>query len=204
MDDIVLDAMNFAYLSHKNHFRKINKAPYFVHLMDVVSILLKNGASEELVAAGYLHDVVEDNYTTNITEKDVRIKFGDYITDLVMAVTEKDNTLSWEERKRIAISHLAFASKDILMLKCADKLANLRDMLSDYLMCGLDCWKFYNGDIKRQLFNFESVLFHLKPISDLSMYVEYEERIDQLRLIVSDCGDDEIIIKPIKVKLKSV
>src|SRR5579872_5975649 len=50
-------AIEFAALAHKDEFRKGTSVPYLVHLLDVLSILLKNGANENLAIAGVLHDV---------------------------------------------------------------------------------------------------------------------------------------------------
>ena len=64
--DRLSSAIRFASYAHQDEFRKGTTIPYIVHPLDVVSILMKNGASEDLVIAGVLHDVLED---TPIREK---------------------------------------------------------------------------------------------------------------------------------------
>ena len=57
---------------HSGQVRKGTNIPYIVHLLDVVSNLIKNGASEDLISAGFLHDCIED---TKYTEKKLLKEF---------------------------------------------------------------------------------------------------------------------------------
>ena len=65
--ELIQKAMNFAFEKHLTQKRKGSDIPYFVHLIDVVSILMKNNATDSLIAAGFLHDVVEDSDYTNVS-----------------------------------------------------------------------------------------------------------------------------------------
>ena len=69
-------AFVFAYNAHKGKFRKGTQIPYFVHPLDVASILMKNEAPEAVVIAGLLHDVVEDEGVKINEIKDFLRKFG--------------------------------------------------------------------------------------------------------------------------------
>lgn len=69
--------------------------PYVVHPFEVAAILMEEGAAEEAVAAGLLHDTVED---TAVTAADIREKFGPRVEALVLACSEEKD-LPWEERK---------------------------------------------------------------------------------------------------------
>lgn len=179
--DKIEKAMMFAYERHKTQKRKTNNCPYFVHLMDVVSILYKEGVSEDLICAGYLHDSVEDFEYTGVTESEVRKEFGDKITDLVMAVTETDKSLSWLERKTISIAHLKTASRDVKMLKCADKLSNLRDIFRDSKKQGEEkTFSQFKVGKDQQQFYYKGVLEQLDEIKDLEMYKEYKRLVEKV------------------------
>ena len=186
--DLIVKAFEFAITRHKIQERKPegSKISYICHLMDVASILTKNMASDDLVAAGFLHDVVEDNKYTEVTEEDLRAEFGDIITELVMAVTERDKSLDWKTRKTIMIEKLASESKEVQMLKCADSLANLKDSLSDYALGGIDALNKFKGDLSNQLWQFKSILDALEKIKDLPMYSQYEEAVKRFGTILSD------------------
>jgi hypothetical protein len=73
------------------------------------------------------HDTVED---TNVTMEDLRREFGEEVAALVAEVTD-DKSLAKHERKRAQISHAAHASCKAKLVKLADKLCNLRDLLTE-------------------------------------------------------------------------
>ncbi len=92
--------------------------------------------SEETIAAGFLHDVIED--CEGWDRERLASEIGnERIADLVFWVTEpgKDglnnegNKAPWEERNAAYIKKLASASKDAVAISCADKTSNLRDMV---------------------------------------------------------------------------
>ena len=83
----VVNAFEFAYEVHKGTKRKGKNVPYIVHPMDVASILIKNSASEDLVVAGLLHDVIEEE---NVKLIKISELFGETVANLVNAVTEPE------------------------------------------------------------------------------------------------------------------
>ena len=98
--DLLSSAIRFASYAHQDEFRKGTTIPYIVHPLDVVSILMKNGASEDLVIAGVLHDVLED---TPHSRKEIRKSFGDSIGTLVEGASESEaltKGLSNDEKKK--------------------------------------------------------------------------------------------------------
>src|SRR5437868_15435576 len=90
---LVSEAADLAARRHNGMARKgRGNEPYINHLAEVASILAEvtNGADAELVAAGWLHDTVED---TGTTREELARKFGDRVAALVTAVTD-DMSLS--------------------------------------------------------------------------------------------------------------
>ena len=83
----ISSAIQFAMEAHKEEFRKGTTIPYIVHPLDVLSILLKNGAGEDLAIAGVLHDVTED---TDYTLQDIQSRFGDKVAILVEGASEPE------------------------------------------------------------------------------------------------------------------
>ncbi len=124
---LVAHAVHFAARHHIDQRRKGERAePYMNHLSEVASLLAEatGGASPALVAAGYLHDVVED---CEVTPAELRAEFGGAITDLVAEVTD-DNSLNKTERKRREVDKAPHLSIPAKMLKLADKTSNLRSI----------------------------------------------------------------------------
>jgi (p)ppGpp synthase/HD superfamily hydrolase len=150
--DRITNAIGFAMQAHKTEFRKGTRIPYIVHPLDVISILLKNGAGEELVIAGVLHDVTED---TDYTLEDVKGKFGDKVASLVggasepeeltKGVSREEKRKTWKLRKSQNIEKMKHASGELRLLICADKLANIRDLVTDYRIIGEDVWSKFNA-----------------------------------------------------------
>lgn len=152
-------AKQFAICAHEGMVRKADPdKPYIVHPIDVAHKLKKHGFDENVIAAGYLHDVVEDtSYTLEIIEKE----FGRDIASLVKGASEEDKSLSWEERKQATIDrvrNLDFRHKAIIT---ADKISNLEDLT--YLFGqkgkrdfssfkrGEDLQKWYNTEVYQSL-----------------------------------------------------
>ena len=119
-------AKKFAIKAHKGQIRKSDKEkPMIIHPINVGNILEEYGFDENVIAAGFLHDVVED---TKYTKEDIEEKFGSDITSLVMGDSEPDKTLSWEERKNHTIEQVKELDLRHKAIVCADKISNLEDL----------------------------------------------------------------------------
>ena len=125
--NIELKAKDFAIKAHNGQVRKSNpEKPMIVHPINVGQILKQYEFDENVVAAGYLHDVVED---TSYELIDIKNNFGEDIASLVCGASEPDKNLSWEERKKHTIEEtkkIDFRHKAVI---CADKISNLEDLM---------------------------------------------------------------------------
>src|SRR5690606_6920338 len=72
-NDLIRRAIRFAEQAHRGEKRKGTESPYFVHPVAVATLLAHVQAPDELIAAGFLHDVVED---TDVTVAELRTEFG--------------------------------------------------------------------------------------------------------------------------------
>jgi len=124
--ELIDKARAFAEKAHAGQVRKLTNEPYFIHTEGVAVILQEAGLSPEVVASGYLHDTVED---TIVTIDQIKREFGERVAALVSANTE-DKTKSWEERKEQTIESVKHSSIEIKCLIAADKLDNLRSLIS--------------------------------------------------------------------------
>jgi len=119
---LVVRAAEFAARAHTRHRRKdIDATPYVNHLAHVAWLLAEAGADASLVAAGYLHDTIED---VCVTYETLLAEFGQDIADLVLAVTD-DKCLLWQLRKQAQIDCAPSATERVSALKLADKVSNL-------------------------------------------------------------------------------
>ena len=160
----ISDAVAFAIEAHKAGFRKGGNIPYVVHPLDVMSILLKSGARENLAIAGVLHDVAED---TDYTLQDIKARFGEAVADLVEGASEpeeltkgvsrEEKRKTWKLRKSQKIEQMKGASPELRLLICADKLANLRDLLADYHSQGEAVWSRFNATKDEESWYYHSI-----------------------------------------------
>lgn len=123
-----LEALRFASIHHRGQRRKgPDGAPYINHLIEVADILAGHGMEdEELLSAAVLHDVVED---ANIAPEDLRQRFGARVTGIVLEVTDNPNLPIWE-RKLAQIHGASQLSVDAQCVRVADKISNLRGVLT--------------------------------------------------------------------------
>ncbi|MBC1475565.1 bifunctional (p)ppGpp synthetase/guanosine-3',5'-bis(diphosphate) 3'-pyrophosphohydrolase [Listeria grandensis] len=169
-------ASDFAEEAHQTQRRKITGEPYFSHPRNVANLLRGAGFREEVVAAGFLHDVVED---TPVTLDEVRALFGEDVADLVASHTE-DKTLSWEDRKSHTIEFLRTASLEQKAIIVADKLDNLQSIKYAWSSEGDKVWSYFNRGYKQQKWYNESVVANMYEgleDSEIPAYFEQYERL---------------------------
>jgi guanosine-3',5'-bis(diphosphate) 3'-pyrophosphohydrolase len=121
-------ALAFSAEKHKNQRRKDAQiTPYINHPIALVNVLVNEGGvmSWDVLCAALLHDVIEDTQTT---EEELITHFGKKVTAIVKELTD-DKSLAKELRKSLQIAHTPFASHEAKLVKLADKICNLRDIL---------------------------------------------------------------------------
>jgi (p)ppGpp synthase/HD superfamily hydrolase len=122
---LVSRAADFAARRHLNHRRKgAVGEPYLNHLIEVGHVLAEatEGRDAALVAAGLLHDTLEDTPTTF---EELETQFGHDIAGLVAEVTD-DKRLPKAERKRLQVVTAPTKSERARLIKIADKISNVR------------------------------------------------------------------------------
>jgi (p)ppGpp synthase/HD superfamily hydrolase len=154
--------------------------------MDVAAILLKNDATEDLIVAGLLHDVIEEE---NVELTELERQFGERVAQLVDFATEpaelrkRDRKKSWKARKQHTLEHLEAASQQEKLLSCADKLSNIRDTIDDYKVLGDRLWERFNATFYQQRWYYRSLCeVYLKGegIGDYPAYKQLKDCVERL------------------------
>lgn len=125
----ILKAASFAAEKHRDQRRKdAESSPYINHPITLANVLANEGnvTDPDVLCAALLHDTIED---TETTAGELRGIFGDTVIGIVLEVTD-DKSLPKAERKRLQIEHAAHASPQAKLVKLADKICNLRDILA--------------------------------------------------------------------------
>jgi (p)ppGpp synthase/HD superfamily hydrolase len=182
MNRYILDLFSLvveaATVAHGKQTRKGNGTPYITHPFTVALLLLQAGCSEETVAAGLLHDTVED---TNLSFEEIVHKFGQQIARVVRECSEYDKSKGWEERKQHKIDHLHTVSLEACMVMCADKLHNIRATVREFEAKGDDVWGRFNRGKEKQEWYYRSVVDVLgKRVPDFPLYSLLKQEVDEL------------------------
>ena len=127
--EIIDKAYDFAYEMHKDQKRRSGE-PYFVHVLNVAYELAKLKTDPYTIAAGLLHDVIED---CDVTKEEFVEKFGEEVYEIVEAVTKISNIKFTDEKEYQAVNHrkiLIAMAKDVrvILVKLVDRLHNMRTL----------------------------------------------------------------------------
>lgn len=125
---LIMQTLHFAADRHRDQRRKDRQAsPYINHPIAVAEVLSAIGGVQDAVtiAAGILHDTIED---TETTAAEIEARFGHEISEVVEEVTD-DKTLSPDLRKQLQIDQAHLKSGRARLVKLADKICNVRDIV---------------------------------------------------------------------------
>jgi len=124
---LIVKAFKLAYKAHDGQFRASGE-PYIIHPVAVANLLKEIGASSSVIAAGLLHDVVED---TGIDLSEIETNFGLEVKILVEGVTKLGgihfNNRTEAQAENLRKMFMAMASDiRVVLVKLADRLHNMR------------------------------------------------------------------------------
>lgn len=176
MHSMTAKAFLFALYAHGEQKRK-DGLPYIMHPVEVAVELARNGADENLICAGFLHDTIEDAF---ITREQLTTAFNDEIAELV-AEDSEDKTATWEERKTAALEALRQPDdRSHKMLMCADKLSNMRSLREGLETDGEQVWNRFKRGREKQEWLFRETVQALAPLEGLPMYEELKQLTDEV------------------------
>ena len=184
MKDLVSEAIIFSTAAHDGMRRRKSEAPYILHPMEVGAIIGTMTDNQEVIAAGVLHDVVED---AGIIIEQIGEKFGARVMELVASETENKREQlppedTWRIRKEESLEKLRTTDDiEVLMLWIGDKLSNIRAIYRDYLIDGDALWdKFHQSDIGAQAWYYRSIMKYTERLSDTLAWKEYKTLVEKI------------------------
>ena len=155
-------AVRFAVKTHEVYQKQKRKGkdiPYITHPLTVGLILARAGADEETIIAGILHDTIEDSIDEKkVTREMLAERFGEAVAELVLSVTEIDRTKTWAERKREAVGHIASFSRNSVLVKSADVIANTSEILADFETNGNEVFERFSASKADTLRHYQGVI----------------------------------------------
>jgi (p)ppGpp synthase/HD superfamily hydrolase len=173
----------FAAEKHAGQTRKTTTIPYIAHLMGVASLVLEFGGDEDMAIAALLHDVVEDCGGAPML-KEVRRRFGNRVAKIVDGCTDSDIDPKppWRGRKETYLRHLKSAAAETRLVSAADKLNNVRSILSDYREVGEPIWARFKGGREGTLWYYRALVQEFKRSKPNRLMRELELAVQDLEM----------------------
>jgi (p)ppGpp synthase/HD superfamily hydrolase len=122
--DLAGTALRFARRVHLGQYRKQTGEQFVEHPIAVARLLSESGYDGTLLAAAYLHDVVEK---TDVELDEIRRRFGPEVANLIDCLSESPEIADYAERKRALRRGILDAGGDAVLIYAADRVANMRD-----------------------------------------------------------------------------
>ena len=178
MSNLEHKAKQFAYEAHKGMKRKGKDTPFTYHLELVNKILKTLTDDDNILAAGWLHDVIED---TPITLEELKKEFNDEVYYYVELETE-DKSLPWKERKLKQIQELKQNNSKVTLIAYSDKIANMTEMFDDYKIIKDELWQRFNRGKEKQYWYYLEFykIFCYNELIDKEHLKEYEMLLNDL------------------------
>lgn len=179
-----LRAFEFATEKHARQTRKASTIPYVAHLMGVASLVLEAGGDEDLAIAALLHDVVEDCGGAAMLQQ-VQRRFGKRVAKIVDECTDAytDPKPPWRERKENYLRRLQQADTDARLVSAADKLNNVRSILTDYREIGESVWARFSGGREGTLWYYRALRDEFLRGKGNRLIREYERAVRELEAL---------------------
>lgn len=175
-------AAAFAIKAHSGIARNGKGYPYSLHVMEAAAIVATMTDDAEMIAAAFLHDVIED---TDYTYDDLLKEFGKRIADFVLSESDAPDdgsrSDSWRERKIQTMNRLAHSSREVKIIAMGDKLSNMRAIWRDYKVQGDNLWQIFNvKERSAHEWHYRTLAACLSDLSDTYAYKEFERLVEDV------------------------
>lgn len=181
MSLVLKRALDAAAVWHREQRRKYPgvDVPYVSHLAGVAIVLARHGFDDEVVAAGALHDSMED---CGVTFEELEMRFNTRIATLVRNASEADKSASWEDRKARYLEHFSSKSWDAQAITLADKIDNFQSIVLCQSDHG-DPWAMFKRGREAQLSRFDDLLARARKLAPHPLIDEYAASLEELRAL---------------------
>ena len=151
--------------------------------MSVSALVLESGSDEDQAIAALLHDAVEDQGGLPTLET-IRRMFGERVAKIVRECSDSespnpDNKPPWHQRRQAYLQHLHTASPEAVLVAVADKLHNVRAILTDYRQVGDRVWQRFNKEATKedQLEFYSQLIETLRQIAAPTVMVDEMDKL---------------------------
>lgn len=125
MEGVSAAALEFARDHHAGQQRDADERPFVLHPEEVSRLLRDAGCPDHVIAAGVLHDVLED---TDVERAELERRFGSQVADLVASLTDDPSIEDKSERRAALRKQVAEAGPEAATVFAADKISKSREL----------------------------------------------------------------------------
>ncbi len=191
--ELLATALAFAIEAHAGQTRKGNDTPYVTHVIRVAALVIEHGGDAAQVAAGLLHDTVED--CASVSEERVRENFGAEVARIVLALTDTlpgdspERKSPWRQRKLAYIASLEKLDERGRLVAFCDKLDNLRSLSDDLRVGGVATLERFSASPRQTRWYYETVRSVLGA-SPTAIAQEYDRLLTELACHVPEASSE--------------
>ena len=155
------DAIGLVVQLHGRDARKQSPVPVLAHLLAVCALVQHDGGDEDEAIAALLHDALEDK-PDQITPATIEGRFGSRVLQIVRISTDTPADYAggekppWRRRKENYLAHVRETDPALLRVTVADKVDNLRTVLSDHARFGESLWSRFNAPKSDQVWYYST------------------------------------------------
>lgn len=176
-------ALAYANDLHRNQRRKGSGVPYVSHLLGVAALVIEAGGTEDECIAALLHDAVEDQGGA-ATAAEIRRRFGAEVARIVEGCSEdKSAERTWIERKRSAVVKVAKVDASVRLVMTADKLHNVRSVISEHAKIGELIWWRFGGGREGTLWYYRAMADAIDAAGGSKLLGELKDAVGQLEAL---------------------
>lgn len=179
-------ALVYATRLHARQTKKGNGQPYIGHLLGVTALVIAHGGNEEEAIAAVLHDAVEDQGGLP-TLRAIRRKFGPRIANIVESCSDSVTTPKppWKDRKTKYIAHIRHAPPSVRLVTAADKLDNVRMIITDLRQEGDRVWARFTGGKDGSLWYYRAMFETLKEAGATPLVEELGRAVTEMERLAA-------------------
>ncbi|OLP17018.1 hypothetical protein BST81_18765 [Leptolyngbya sp. 'hensonii'] len=194
LSDRFADAFTYALHLHRYQSRKVNAVPYISHLMAVAALVLEDGGSEDEAIAALLHDAVEDQGGEPIYTEILR-RYGSQVAEIVHDCTIPPCSASqpWKSHKLDYLNQIRHASPEAQRVILADKLHNVRSLITNLRQTGESAWSAFAASKKDNLWLHQALADLFEQHVHSSLVAEFRQQIHILLSLATNPENQHLV-----------
>lgn len=179
-------ALSWAITLHGEQKRKLSGVPYVGHLLRVCGTVMEYAGDEDEVIAALLHDALEDQNRPGL-EEDIADRFGSGVLHIIKQCSDREDSPPppWRKRKEAFLERLKMADASVRLVTAADKLDNVRNLVTLYRAWGDRVWEHFRGGKEGTLWYYRAAVNVLRHASENPLILELELAVRELESLTA-------------------